>query len=224
GKCRNRLSRVVLVAAVVFLVLFSFWLAADQEISAANSGHDDLWSLQKGKCAYWFDEGYSQMSFIKEPIYPLFVWVCYQIGMPLRLAHEAVYLAAAGFLAWALVLRQSRAFIGLLVFAVCALHPIHFYGFQRSLSLSLYPSLLMLALGALLLQFKLRDERGRWWRRLLSGLTLALLWNTRAERPLIVLFLLPFLAADAFREWHRKPTFRATFRGWVAEWLPPLAV
>jgi hypothetical protein len=208
---------------VSVIIVFDFWLIADHEIVAGESPGDDAWFLQKGKYGYWFDDGYSQMSFIKEPIYPLFVWACYKLSLPLRLATEAVYLAAAGFLAWCLAVRQTRAAIGLLLFAACVLHPMRFHVFQRSLHSALYPSLLMLAMGALLVQFKLRREPGRWWRRLLSGLALGLLWNVRAERPLVLALIVFFLAAAALRDW-RRPNVGAGLRGWVAEWSPPLAL
>jgi hypothetical protein len=208
----------------VVIVLFDFWLVADQEIVAIESPHDDAWCLQKAQCWYWFDEGYSNMSFIKEPIFSLFAAVCYRLGLPLRLATEAVYLAAAGFLAWCLVTRQTRASIGLLVFVACALHPMHFHVFQGSTYSVLYPSVLMLALGALLLQFKLRNEAGRWRRWLLSGVALALVWNTRPERPLVLLLILFFLAAAAFRDWRRSPNVGGGLRAWLGEWSPPLAL
>jgi hypothetical protein len=223
GSSWQRFGRVLLAVAVLVIVLFDLWLIADYDIVAGESPHDDAWFLQKGKCGYWFDDGYSQMSFIKEPIYPLFVWACYNLGLPLRLATEAVYLAAAGFLAWCLVVRQTRAAVGLLLFAACVLHPMRFHAFQRTLHSELYPSLLMLAVGALLVQFKLRHESGRWWRRLLSGLALGLLWNVRAERPLVLLIIVFFLAAAAFRDW-RRPHVGAGVRAWIVEWSPPLAL
>src|SRR5262249_17186564 len=142
----RRLGRALLVTGVVCLILFVCWLSADQEIVAGESTHDDHWFIQKAKCWYWFDDGYSRMSFIKEPIYPLFVAANYRLGLPLRLTVEAFYLAAAGFLAWSLVFRQSHAGIGLLVFAACALHPMRYAVFQRALYDAIYASLLMLAL------------------------------------------------------------------------------
>src|SRR5262249_49088634 len=124
--------RALMALGALVIVLFTFWLVADHEILAISSRHDDQWFLEKGKNAYWFDAGYSHMSFIKEPVYPLFVAACYRLGLPLRLATEAVYLTAAGFLAWCLVLRHTRAWVGLLVFAVCALHPMSFHVFHRA--------------------------------------------------------------------------------------------
>jgi hypothetical protein len=223
SRSKQRSNRILLAIVVLVIIIFDFWLIADQEIVAVESPYDQAWFLQKGKCGYWFDEGYSQMSVMKEPIYPLFVWVSYTFGIPLRLTTEAVYLATAGFLAWCLVVRQTRAAIGLLVFTTCVLHPMRFGVMQHSLHSALYPSLLMFAIAALLLQFKLRDKSGRWWRWLLSGLALGLLWNVRPERPLVLLVIVFFLAAAAFRDWRRQ-TVGAGLRAWIAEWSPPLAV
>jgi hypothetical protein len=224
SSARARAGRALRVLGILAIVLFDLWLIADQEIAAGESPADDAWFLQKGKCGYWFDDGYSQMSFIKEPVYPLFVWACYNLGLPLRLMAEAAYLAAAGFLAWCLVYRQTRAGIGLLVFAVIALHPLHLHPFQRTIYSTLYPSLLMVTMGALFLQVKLRDEPGRWRRWLLSGLALGLLWNLRPERPLVLLLVVFFLVASVFGEWRRRPTLAGRLRGWVGEWVVPLAI
>jgi hypothetical protein len=181
--------------------------------------------VRKAERGCWFgDEDYSQLVLFKEPTYSLFIAACYRLGLPLRLAHEALYLAAAGFLAWSLVYPQSRAAIGLLVFAVIALQPISFFVLQMPLHDAVYSSLLMLAAGALLLQFKRRYEPGRWRRWLGSGVALGLLWNTRQEWPLVLVLVVVFLAAAAFSEWRRHETRWAAIRSWVGEWSPPLAV
>jgi hypothetical protein len=222
---RDSLGRALLRIAVLGLVLFDFWLIADQGIIAAPGLHDDEHFVRRAECACWFDEEhYSQYVLFKEPTYSLFVAVCYRLGLPLRLAHEALYLGAAGFLAWSLVYRQSRPVIGLLVFAVIALQPIHFLVLQSALHDAVYSSLLMLATGALLLQFKRRYEPGRWRRWLGSGVALGLLWNTRQEWPLALVLVLVFLAAAALSEWRRHPTRWAAIRSWVGEWSPSLVI
>jgi hypothetical protein len=222
---RDRLGGAMVRITVVGLVLFDFWLVADQGIVAEDSPHDAEHFVRKAASGCWFgDESYTRYALFKEPTYSLFVAACYRLGLPLRLGHEALYLAAAGLLAWALVYRQSRPLVGLLVFAAVAFHPFHFYILQRALHDAVYPSLLMLAAGALLLQFKRRGEPGRWRRWLGTGLALGLLWNTRQEAPLVLVLLLPFLAAAAAAEWRRRPTRRAAAGAWAAEWGPPLAV
>src|SRR5262249_4370432 len=145
------------------------------------------------------DQGYTHMSFIKEPVYPLFAWICYRLAIPLRLATEVVYLAAAGLFSWVLVRRRSSGWVGLLVFAGCALHPMHFAVFRQTTSDALYPSLLLLALAGLFLQVQDGGRPGRWWRGLFSGVALGLLWNTRPERPLTALLLLFFLTAGLYQ-------------------------
>jgi hypothetical protein len=222
---RDGLGRALLWIAVVGLVLFDFWLIADQGIVATRSPHDDENFVRKAEYGCWFgEEDYSQVALFKEQTYSLFIAACYRLGLPLRLAHEALYLAAAGFLAWSLVYRQSRAAIGLLVFAVIAFQPIHFQILQMPLHDAVYSSLLMLATGALLLQFKRRNEPGRWRRWLGSGVALGLLWNTRQEWPLALVLVLIFLAAAAFSEWRHHPTRWAAIRSWMGQWTPPLAI
>lgn len=223
--CCPRLRRRLLTAGFLGVTLFAFWLTADQEILALFSPHDDHWYLSTARCGYWFgDEPYSPTSFIKEPVYPLFVALCYRLGLPLRLATEVVYLAAAGFLASALAYRQAPAWIGLLVFAACALHPLSHVTFRRATADALYVSLLLAALGALLLQHKLRGESGGWRRGLLSGALLGLLWNTRPERPLVLVLVLFFLVVSAAVVWRRGPTRRAAVRTWLGEWAPAVGM
>src|SRR5262249_54982549 len=96
-------GRLLLGATAFGLGALALWLTADQEVVALESPHDDQFFLQRAACGYWFDRGYTHMSFIKEPVYPLFAWLCYRLGIPLRLATETVYLAAAGVFSWILV-------------------------------------------------------------------------------------------------------------------------
>jgi hypothetical protein len=217
------MGRAFLVAAVAIIVLFVFWLIADREIQVGEGPGDELFFIQKAKSWYWFDEGFTILSFIKEPVYPLFMAMCYRLGLPLRLMTEVLYLAAAGFLAYALVLRQSRPLVGLLVFAVCALHPMHFIVFGPPLYDSIYTSLLMVTLGAVLLQFKLGDEPGRWCRPLATGLALGVLYNTRPDRPWVLLLIIGFLIAAAVWAWCHHPTLGVRLRACARECLLPVA-
>jgi hypothetical protein len=219
----SRLGRALLMTGVLAVVLFDFWLIANQDMIAMDPD-DDPWFLQKAKCGYWFDEGYSIYSFIFQPVYPLWVAACYRLSLPLRLANEALYLAAAGFLSWSLVYRQTRADIGLLVFAAIALLPTHYLMLSRLHPNSICPSLLMLALGALFLQLKLWSVSGCWWRRLGSGLALGLLWNARPEHAWMLGVILVFLAATAVNAWRRHPAWATRIRSWLGEWSLPMGV
>lgn len=217
----SRLRGALPAAGFVAVTLFALWLTADQEIVAQPTPHDDQWYLRAARHAYWFEGGScSSLSFIKEPVYPLFVGLCFRLGLPLHLMTELVYLAAAGFLVWALVYRQAPTWVGLLLFAICAVHPLSHITFRRSTADGVYVSLLLAALAALLLQHKRRGEPGGWRRGLLSGTLLGLLWNTRPERPLVLVLLLFFVAMSAVAVWRRGPTYRAA-RAWMGEWVIP---
>jgi hypothetical protein len=214
-------SRFVPLASALAMAAFTLWLVADQEVVARESPHDDQFFLERAACGYWFDQGYTHFSFIKEPVYPLFCWLCYYVGIPLRLATELVYLAAAGFFSWSLVRRHSHSWVGLGLFAACALHPMRFAVFQQTTADALYPSLLLLSLGALVVL--LQDEDSDWRRGLLSGLALGLLWNVRPERPLAAMLLFVFLLLGAYQAWRRAATWQAALKHWLAAWIPPLA-
>ncbi len=207
------------------LAAFCLWLTADQDIAALESPHDDQFFLERAVCGYWFDQGYTHMAFIKDPVYPFFVALCYRLDIPLRPATEVVYLLTAAFFSWTLVRGGARPWVGLAVFAACALHPMRFAVFGQATSEALYPSLLQLALGALLLQTQDQGKPSAWRRGLFSGLCVALLWNTRPDKPLVALLLLAFLAAGAYRARRTAPGWRSALKPWLAEWgWPPLVV
>jgi hypothetical protein len=206
------------------LVALPVWLTLDLDVAALESPHDDESFLRRAECGYWFDQGYTHMTFIKEPIYPLFAWVCYCLGIPLRLATEGVYLLAAGLFSWSLVRRHPYRWVGLVVFGACVLHPMRFAIFQQTTSDTLYPSLLLLALAALFVQVQDGDRPGRFKRGFSSGLALGLLWNTRPERPLTALLVLFFLGVGFLQAWRRAATWKTAIKGWLAEWALPPAV
>jgi hypothetical protein len=221
----NRPFPILLWASALGLVAFALWLTVDQEVVALESPHDDQFFLQRAQCGYWFDEGYTHFSFIKEPIYPLFGTLCYLLGVPLRLATEAVYLAAAASFSWSLVRRRRHKWLGMMVFATCVLHPMRFAVFRQTTADALYPSLLLLSLAALLVQARDAGRPGSWRRGLISGLVLGLLWNVRAEQPLVLLLLLCFLGVGAYTAVQRAPGWRRAIKPWLTEWaLPPLGL
>lgn len=221
----GRAHRALAVAAILLIIAFALWLTDDQEIVAWASGYDDHWQLLAGKSAYWFDsEPLTTATFIKEPCYPLLVALCYRLGVPLRLGTEIVYLAAAAFFSWSLVHRQSRAWVGLLVFAACALHPASHLFFKRATGGALYVSLLLAAVGALLVQHKLRGNRRSLGRSVMSGAILGLLWNTRPERPLVLVLLLFFAGVSLVSEWRSGATRWAAVRAWSRSWVPTAAM
>jgi hypothetical protein len=221
----SRSPHLLLWTCAAGLVALALWLTADQEVVALESPHDDQFFLQRAQCGYWFDEGYSHFSFIKEPIYPLFGSLCYLLCIPLRLATEIVYLAAAALFCWSLVRRRPQVWVGIIVFAACVLHPMRFAVFRHTTADALYPSLLLLALGCLLVQVQDAGRPGALRRGLFSGVSLGLLWNTRAETPLVAFLLLVFVATGAYGAVRNAPTWRSAGKQWLTEWaLPPLGI
>ena len=209
----------ILPNALAFgLVVFACWLTSDQEVVALVSPHDDQYFLQRAECGYWFDQGYSHMTFIKEPIYPLFGWLCYRLGMPLRLATEAIYLAAAGFFSWSLVRRRSPGWVGLLVLAACALHPMRFAVFRQAISDTLYPTLLLLALGTLFVPAARREPAGPMaaWCIQWSGPGIVVEYQTGMAPGRFIATLLPGLWSLPGLAAESEPGNRV--KVWGAEW------
>ncbi len=222
---RRRGEIAVAVAASIVVSLVAVWLSLDMEIMATDSPLDDELFLRKAESTVWFgNESYSKAILFKEPTYSLFVAFGYRLGVPLRLAHEFFYLAAAGFLACSLTYRQSRPWVGFVVFAAIALYPMHFTSFQRAGHSSLYISLVVLTPAAFIWQWKRQGEARVWLRWLLSGLALGLLLNTRQERPLAALLIIPFITASFVYMWRSTRRHGAALRRWCFDWIPPLGV
>jgi hypothetical protein len=219
------LARILVTLVAVAISAFALWLSTDVEIVATDSALDDELFLRKAETTVWFgNEPYSKFILFKEPTYPLFAAIWYRLGIPLRMGHELFYLFAGGCLACALTYRQSRAWVGLCVYAAIALYPIHFTIFQRAGHGGFYISLMVLTPAALLWQYKRINTPGRWRRWLLSGIIIGLIWNTRQEKPLAILLILPFLIAG-YAALRRLGTTRwRLIRDWSLEWIPPLGL
>jgi len=84
---------MLVFGAMVFLKLY---LVSGFDIRAGYFPHDDWWCIRKAAVWYW-GEPYDYMAFIKEPLTPLFIRLCAETGMPLRICFE-VALAGAAFL------------------------------------------------------------------------------------------------------------------------------
>lgn len=221
---RSGLNPVLTGVLGLCIVAFNLWLTADHEIAVGLSPVDELFFIRKGECTYWFDEGYShETSFLKEAPYPLFVSACYRLGVPLRTGHELLYLAAAGALAGAMVYRQSNNLVGLVVFAATTLIPARLYILRQPLHDSIYSSVMMLVVAALLWQLKRKGEPGRWRRWLATGVAVGLLWNIRQERQLVLVLLATFFAGVATL-WPRRDTRRRTVQEWLVEWAPAFVI
>jgi hypothetical protein len=184
------------------------WIAAGQpQYAIPVAPYDDRLFL---RLATYLREGnwlgpYDQLTLAKGPFYPLFMAGTSWLRLPLTLAHNLVYLAAAWFLVRALrPLRLpgwSRAGL-LLVLVVCPV--LADTGANvRAWRQPLWPGLILLSLAGII-GLALREE-ARAWRQaswaLLAGAAMGAMWLTREEAVwTLPMLVLPLLVA-AWRSW-----------------------
>jgi len=121
----------------IYLVFFlygcviagSLWLYSNCSIYALNEGYDSLRylgmaeTLLKGE---WLGE-YNYLTLIRLPVYSFFLALNSWVGWPLHVSQQGLYLLSILVLAAALRTCQLSRLQAVLVFAICAFHPIALY-------------------------------------------------------------------------------------------------
>jgi hypothetical protein len=184
---RSRIS----VAAKISIGLISFFYF----ISVAGSSltvrgwmnHDDIYFLRLASSFLstgWFG-AYSQMTLIKGPTYPLFLALNFELGLPLLLTSQLIYIASCLAMAWAISLYRVSSWLVVLIFAALMLHPIAFitemFVVLRSslfLSLTIFWCATWTALPQLVLQMR---PKLTLLAAIASGFSFAAFWMIREE-------------------------------------------
>jgi hypothetical protein len=155
-------QRLVVAAALLGVACLSLWARASVPVRVEALSHDDLLfarlagSLLDGQWLGTFDS----LTLAKGPGYPLFIAAAYELGIPLKLAEQAVQLAAATLLAWGASRLTGRPLLGVALFVVVALDPAYLGGEAARLNRTgLYASASTALLGALLLAASLARRR-----------------------------------------------------------------
>jgi hypothetical protein len=192
-------------AAAAAVVAFRLWLSATCEIVARGSALDQLRfarmaeSLLDGR---WLGD-YGPFTLIRQPVFPLWIWLAHESGVPLRIANEILLVCAAA--AFALALRRvgvGRA-LSFACFAAVVLQPTSLVWNGELRAESLYAPVLLVAL-ALLFRVAVAERPARCAAAsLAAGVPLALLWHMRPESVLIAVLAGAFVAVDAWR-WKRR--------------------
>jgi hypothetical protein len=192
------------------VVAFKFWLVHTEEIYGSATEFDALWYLNAAKHWYWGSE-YSFTAFARPPAYPLFVAFVHLCRLPLRLGIELMQMG--GYLALtAGLLRAGVSRVACLVsFAAMVLHPGSFEQNNYTMADSFYAALLPLALGGLLLTLFTGKVGHAVW----TGITLAVLWNTREESFLIPVMLAAFFAVALVRQRFALGSWKTAGRFWL---------
>ncbi|MDP9004764.1 MAG: hypothetical protein M3N12_08230 [Verrucomicrobiota bacterium] len=192
------------------VVAFKLWLVHTEEIYGSATEFDALWYLNAAKHWYWGSE-YSFTAFARPPAYPLFVAFLHLCRLPLRTGIELMQIG--GYLALTAGLRRAGVsrVICVASFAAMVLHPGSFEQNNYTMADSFYAALLPFALGGVLLTLFTGKVRHAAW----TGITLAVLWDTREESFLIPVMLAAFFAVALVRQRFALGSWKTAARFWL---------
>jgi len=180
---------LLLLAICVLLAGCKLWLVGEDEIVAAGNPLDQIRYLQMAQeliRGAWLGD-FDRLTLIREPGYPLWIALNYQLGLSLRLANELLLLAGAALFCASLLSAGVSSGVAAAAFAVLVFEPHSFVVNRDALPASFYLSVLLCALAGLIW-----SHRASGLRRVVShaawvGLALGVLWATRPEKPILLL-------------------------------------
>ena len=166
--------------AIVALFAFKLWLVHGEEIVGAAGAYDSLWYLRSASHWYW-GSPYSWLAFIRPCAYPLWLASVHLLGIPLRLAIELLQFGGAVMLVIGLRSAGVGRFVCFAVLAAICLHPAGFQLNDYTVSDTFYAGVLWFVIGGLLLSAAKQSA----WITVVTGIAIAVLWNTREESLLL---------------------------------------
>lgn len=196
---RQRFSWVIAMAIVVVRL----YLTGDRDILALNSPHDEYWYIDSAFNGIWGGR-YNEMTLIHLPVYSAWLALLDLLGLPARLAIDAAWLAASGYLAYAVGRLARASWAGLLLFGFLAFHPYVIRIFDRALAETLLTVLTPAVLAAAIELWRRRDEDGSTPRRIALGVYyagFALAYYVRSEG---VVLLVPLLLLGCWSLYDRR--------------------
>lgn len=217
-------STTALNAFCILLGLFKLWLVSGEEIVARFQPLDDLWQILAASRGYWFGSEYNWMTFVRLPVYPIWVAGVYLTGTPLRIAIELLYLASSFAFVLALVHAKIPKFLAAFIYISIILHPASFSLFNYALAETLYAPILLLTLAAMISMWTNREEGNLTKRSILSGACLAVLWHTRPETVLLQSILFCFSLITIYVLWREKKKLHEIMRIMALITLLPCAI
>lgn len=186
----------VFIASCVALALLKLWLVRGDEVACLGSPFDDVWYVQSAKDWYWLrsydSTPFGTQPYIRLPAFPLYIALVNLTGLPLRIAHELLFLSAAFVFAGVLAKAGLPRLLCLLLYVAIAFHPASFLVNSLVYTDTFYAPVLLLVVSSLILLFIKRDEPHRLRYAVLAGASLALLWHVRQENIIIVGFLVAY--------------------------------
>jgi len=194
--------RVLFAILFALLVGVRLYLAGDRDIVATNSPYDEYWYVSSALRGIW-GGSYDQMAFAHLPVYAGWIAILHVFGIPGRLAIDLAWLAASGYLAYALRHLTGSRWLAVAVFAFLAFHPYTFAIFDRALAETLLAALSAFALAGFIETWNLREGGAgaarRWLSLIATTLGFAAAYHTRIEGMLLLLPLVVVAAISIVR-------------------------
>lgn len=176
---------------LLLIAALSIWIRTGFPVYAMPyMRHDDGLFIKLARTlegSHWLGL-YDNLTLAKGMFYPLFIVVAFWTSIPLKIAEQAVYLAASWLTAGVIRRRLGASYPSLILFALLAFNPVVWnFHFARVLRQGLYLSLsLALITFFVKIAFPTSDDANRGLRRALRngiglGLVGAAYWLTREE-------------------------------------------
>jgi hypothetical protein len=201
----------ILGAAVLLLVVFRLYLTGDRDILALNSPHDEYWYVETAFNHIWRGS-YSEMTLIHLPTYAVWLMGVDLLGIPARLAIDVAWLAACGYLAYALHRLTHVAWAAMALFIFLAFHPYVIRIFDRALAETLLTVLSTAVLAAGIELWNRRNQKSsaaRCWAMLVYVAGFGAAYHTRSEG---VVLLVPLALLALWSLIDRQKWWSTSFR------------
>jgi hypothetical protein len=203
----------LLIAGIGFI--FKYWLVLGEEIEPFYRPADDLNYVILAKSWYWWAE-YNAWSFLRPPVFPLFLALVNVSEVPLRIVQELLLCWATFFLVDRFRKSGLNATISGVVYVIMILHPGWLLLANRTLRECFYTSLLMVLVAQLVPLANRQFMSVKWYHLLPAGITSALLWYTREEAILIAGLLGAFVVTFwLIKQEHPRLQHTVKQLGWV---------
>lgn len=184
------------------LSLLRIALTSNRDVLAVNGGYDEYWYVSSALHAMW-GQGYTRIVAAHLPIYPLWLRILSEFGIPGRLAIDVAWILASFYLAFAVRQLITQPWVGLALFIFLAFHPYGIVIFDRALPETLLTVLTAFTLAGFIEIWNTRRDTGS--RRSLAWFTtvigFAAAYHTRSEG---IVLLVPLGLLIAWAVYQRK--------------------
>jgi len=178
------------IAAAGFL--FKYWLVIGEEIEPFYRPADDLNYVLMAKSWYWWAE-YNAWTLLRPPVWPLFLALVNVSEVPLQIVQEILLCGSTFFVLNRFRKNGIHATLAGLTFILIIHNPGWLLLATRTLREGFYVCLLLIMIGQLIPLANKRLVDIRWHQLLPSGVTATLVYFTREESILVILFLFAFI-------------------------------